>query len=113
MDSADRAVLDGLVRDLGDRSLVRGIVDLFLELLPERHEAVVEAAAARDVLRLRRAARLLGSGSATVGAVPLLGACQQLEAAESGADLVVGPLLRELASACSLTQAALRSWLAG
>ncbi len=109
----DREALAGLERDLGDREVVREVVELFLEQLSNRRPAVLDAAAAGDLIGVRRAAHTLGSASAMVGAVELLGLCRELEACQlSGPALAAAPLLVTWSRSCTETELALTDWLA-
>ncbi len=109
----DHGVLAGLERDLGAREVVREVVQLFLEQLSHRRPAVLDAAAAGDLLGVRRAAHTLGSASAIVGAVELLGLCRELEACRlTGPALAAAPLLATWSRSCTETEFALTDWLA-
>jgi HPt (histidine-containing phosphotransfer) domain-containing protein len=74
-----RSVLDRLLDELEDPSLLQTVVATYRRELPGRVEAIEDAARARDLDRLRDVAHTLKSTSAAVGAVHLARLCQELE----------------------------------
>ena len=81
MDPAiDVAVLDALEQAIGDdRALLRELVETYLEDAPRQIEALRFGLGTRDVEQVHRAAHMLKSISATVGAEALSAAARELE----------------------------------
>lgn len=99
--------------DVGGREVACEIVQLYLELLPERQQAVAEAARTDDLVRLRRETHTLASASAVVGAAELRALCQQLESAYlAGEVLTLRALLDAWSSSGTATKDALTAWCA-
>lgn len=77
----DRSVLDRY-RDLGDDGspdIVREIVETYLEDLPTRTRAIVEAVAQGNAKEFHREAHNLKGSSASIGAIALAALCNDLE----------------------------------
>lgn len=84
--SVDVAVLDRLVQDFGDRSIVEDLVVTFLRELPSRGDALLETLSAGDSQTAKRAAHTLKSSARLLGALQLADMCQSIESGDS-ADL--------------------------
>lgn len=77
----DRSVLDRY-RDLGDDGspdIVREIVETYLEDLPTRARAIVDAVSSGNAKEFHREAHNLKGSSASIGAVALAAICNELE----------------------------------
>ncbi len=77
----DRSVLDRY-RDLGDDGspdIVREIVETYLEDLPTRTAAIIDAVASGNAKEFHREAHNLKGSSASIGAVALAAICNELE----------------------------------
>lgn len=109
----DVAVLATLERDLGDPGLVREVVQVYLDQLDVRRQALLAAVAVGDSRAVRREAHTLGSASAMVGAVELLARCRDLERSELPEGPLTGhPLVVAWARASEETETAVAGWLA-
>lgn len=97
----DPVVLAALVDDLGDESVVAGVVRTFLDTLDERLAAIVGAS---DETAARRAAHSLGSAALLVGATALGRRCRGIEKGTAGITGVEVLALR--------ARTALAGWLA-
>lgn len=91
MEAVDRAVLDRLADELGDREAVVEIVRGYLDLLPGRLEQLDVAPAAdpddpETTRQQRLAAHTLKSGAMLLGAAALAHAAEQLEGGAGSAD---------------------------
>jgi len=69
------------LEELGGEELLRQLVNLLLDLVPQRLGAIEEALRRDDLLAARQAAHALCSTAGTVGAMTLLKAAQLVEAA--------------------------------
>lgn len=92
-DPIDEATLDDLLATLGgDEAFLAELIGSYLADSPPLLDAMRAAAAAGDVVALRRAAHTLKSTSASLGALRLSGVCREVEGAASAervrADLV-------------------------
>ena len=75
----DRAALDQLVVNLGEREVVAELITVFLSDAPKLLESLRGAMAAGDAQEVRRAAHTLKSSSAPFGAAVLSELCGRLE----------------------------------
>lgn len=98
----DGTVLDGLVEELGDRAVVEGMVQTYLDELERRTEGIIAAVAAGEEHRRSLLVHTLSSSSRLVGATALAEAARQFpgEVDEAG-----------LRSTAAGVGAALRRWL--
>lgn len=103
--------LSGLVEQMGDEALAADIVEVYLDALPERVEALE---AARGGVRedTVRVAHSLKSASALVGLSALSARSAALEAAAKTPDDTVPGLLEEVLALTGPAEAGLREWLA-
>jgi len=88
----DWAVLDDLVRELGDRAIVVDLVDTFLGELTARIDGIATAGACGDRDGLHRLVHTLTSSARLLGAGRLATCCREFEAGR-----LPEPSLRELA----------------
>ncbi|MFN8648008.1 MAG: response regulator [Gemmatimonadales bacterium] len=88
--SVDRGVIDGFrqLQEPGAPDIVTEFIDLFLEDLPARREAIIEALGTGEGERVRAAAHALKSSAAYIGARELARLCKEVEQRAREADLV-------------------------
>jgi HPt (histidine-containing phosphotransfer) domain-containing protein len=79
-EAVEVAVLNALVDDLGDASVVMDALDVYLDELPGRLESMNDALAQEQFDVLRDAAHSLKSSSRMLGAATLSDLCRDLEA---------------------------------
>jgi len=109
----DHGRLRSLQDDLGDASVVREVVDIYLEELPLRMSAIDSALSCEDRDTLKVAAHSLKSSSAMLGATAISQRCAALEAAALSADLAqLTAAATAVAELREGTEAAFRRWLA-
>jgi HPt (histidine-containing phosphotransfer) domain-containing protein len=109
--TVNRARLDSLVDEIGDRDIVRQAVQSFLDELVERLQAIRTAISGGDPAVIRTAAHALGSPAAMLGAVEVTRGCRTMEAQNADGDAVLVPLMTELDSIAARTVAELRAYL--
>ena len=87
--SVDREVIEGFrqLQEPGAPDIVTEFIDLFLEDLPVRREAILEALGSGEAERIRAAAHTLKSSAAYIGARELARVCRDLETQARSADL--------------------------
>ncbi len=88
-ETVDAAVLEGFrqLQEPGAPDVVTEFIDLFLEDLPARREAIVVALGTGEPERVRAAAHALKSSAAYIGARELARLCREVETAARAADL--------------------------
>lgn len=109
--TVNRARLDSLVDEIGDRDIVRQAVQSFLDELVERLQSIRTAISGGDPAVIRTAAHALGSPAAMLGAVEVTRVCRTMEANNGEGDAVLVPLMSELDSVAARTVAELRGYL--
>ena len=88
--SVDRGVIEGFrqLQEPGAPDIVTEFIDLFLEDLPARREAIIEALGTGEGERVRAAAHALKSSAAYIGARELARLCKEVEQRAREVDLV-------------------------
>lgn len=109
--TVNRARLESLVDEIGDRDIVRQAVQSFLDELVERLQAIRTAISAGDPAVIRTAAHALGSPAAMLGATEVTRVCRTMESQNAEGDAVLVPLMTELDSIAARTVAELRGYL--
>jgi HPt (histidine-containing phosphotransfer) domain-containing protein len=109
--TVNRARLESLVEEIGDRDIVRQAVQSFLDELVERLQAIRSAISGGDPAVIRTAAHALGSPAAMLGATEVTRVCRTMEAQNAEGDAVLVPLMTELDSIAARTVAELRGYL--
>ncbi|MCA0331202.1 MAG: Hpt domain-containing protein [Actinobacteria bacterium] len=109
--TVNRARLDSLVDEIGDRDIVRQAVQSFLDELVERLQAIRTAIGGGDPDVIRRDAHALGSPAAMLGATEVTRVCRTMEAQNTEGDAVLVPLMTELDAVAARTVSELRSYL--
>ena len=108
----DTDVLDQLVVDLDDRSIVENVVRTYLDALEPRLAMVEAALAAGDARAVDESAHALASASVLVGLTRLTATGRAVEHAAAAGDLVLAAdRAVEMADAVSGARTALVGWL--
>ncbi len=106
-------MLEQLVRDLDDRSIVQSVVETYLDALAPRLEAVEAALAGDDPRQVDATAHALASASVLVGLVALTAAGRAVEHAAAAGDLpLAASRMEALRTAVGGARSALEQWLA-
>jgi PAS domain S-box-containing protein len=110
----DRALLAGLVEDLGgDPAVIGEFAGIFLRELPSRRDALIAALAGDDRRQLRERAHALRSPSRALGLARLDHVCERIERAALNGDIDAARALEgELLAASRLTESALHEFVA-
>jgi CheY-like chemotaxis protein/HPt (histidine-containing phosphotransfer) domain-containing protein len=90
--AVDASVLDRLLEELDDPSLVATVIATYRRELAGRVEAIEDASRAGELAQLKAVAHTLKSTSAALGAATLATFCQQLEELATSDAPAVGPL---------------------
>jgi HPt (histidine-containing phosphotransfer) domain-containing protein len=110
----DRAAVERLGDELGDRAELVRIAGIYLEQLPDGVAAIAAAVETGDTPALRRAAHRLGASSATFGAAALAALCGRLERlGERGVTEGTEQLVRSVTRERELVAAELTRLLSG
>jgi CheY-like chemotaxis protein/HPt (histidine-containing phosphotransfer) domain-containing protein len=106
--AVDEAVLDALVRELGDPAIAGRVVATYLDELDGRLASLRTSTANGDRETLQRIAHTLRSTSRALGADGLAQACAELEASAPDADTDPGPLVDDIMRIAGAVAAVMR-----
>lgn len=99
----------GRLKEWGGDALLGRMIDLFLELAPQRLQALAEGERSGDLAALEGTAHSLKSSAGNLGALRLQEAAEQLEtAARGGEEARVRGLVSEIRDSWVLTEVELR-----
>lgn len=109
----DTAALATLVDEMESVAVVVNVVASFVDTLPSRRDAILDAATRRDAAALADAAHALAGAALVIGAPALAGWCRAVEITAADTDVVPDPFdAAALAALCEDTTVALSNWLA-